>query len=704
MSDLSTLTIRQVLDRLIAANEAYRNGVPLMSDAEYDAMEDRLAELVADADPSFIEVQEAQAFLASIGAPPADDSGWTKARHAAPMGSLNKAQSVDDLRSWFKSCGVQTGLVVSDKCDGISVSLRYEGGQLVRALTRGDGEVGEDITRNVVKMKGIVHFIKGFDGHLRGEIVLRKSDWKAHFPGYANPRNAAAGIAKRLDGVGVEHLTVLHYQMIRDGGKAIPSKAVEFQVLQKVGCTVPNWQEAPDLTMVEAIYDEYVRVRRETLDYDIDGLVVEFTDPAVMETLGDLNKRPKGAVAFKFPHDAKPTTLRNIRWQVGKSGRITPVAEFDPVDLAGASVKQASLHNVSTIDTLARQVGVRALTVGDTVLVSRRNDVIPYVESVITSAGGTPLGTPDKCPECGFDLIMQGEYLLCHGEDCPAQVLGGISRWVKKIGVLGIGDSLIESLIEHAGVQDAADLYTLDPTKIEHIPTGSDGSRMGRTAHIIVDELHAKKELPLHVFVGSLGIPLCARSVCKTIVDAGFDSIDKMRSAKLAEIAAIPGIGGTKADAFVKGIVAKGALIDKLLANGVSIKAKAIGGMTGKSVCFTGVRSPEMEKAIEDAGGSVKSSVGKGLTYLVAKDPTGTSEKLKKAVALGVQVVGLDDMWVILGRPQGGTQPVQNVAPMKKKAAPAPPPAPTATPASQAAKLAATPPATALDLFGGEDP
>jgi DNA ligase (NAD+) len=197
--------------------------------------------------------------------------------------------------------------------------------------------------------------------------------------------------------------------------------------------------------------------------------------------------------------------------------------------------------------------------------------------------------------------------------------------------------------------------------------------------------------MPLHTFVGSLGIPLCARSVCKTIVDAGFDDLDKMQKATMSQIAGIPGMGAGKADEFVKGLAARRTLIDKLLDNGVTIKAKAVGVMTGKSVCFTGVRSPEMEKAIEDAGGTVKGSVGKGLTYLVQKDKTSQSGKTKDAVKHGVQIVDIDEMWTILGRPQGGTQPVQTTAARTQRKAQAPAPAPAAAPVN------------VLSLFTGND-
>jgi DNA ligase (NAD+) len=683
------MSIRSLLDELVPANKAYRSGArPTMTDADFDAKRDELDALVGlcdedDADP---DVVEARAFLAQVGDAPEADSKWATVTHGLGMTSLNKAQNAKEYLAWVAGLGVAGLLVVSDKCDGISVSLRYEAGRLVLAATRGDGITGEDITRNVVRMKGIVHHIKGFTGYLRGEIVLLRSDWKVHFPTYSNPRNAAAGIAKREDGVGCEHLTVLHYQMVRDDG-VIARKTIEFQVLERIGCAVPRWACVADADAAQAVYDQYVASIRDALDYDIDGLVVECDSTAQMEALGDLNRRPKGAVAYKFPPDRKATPLRGIPWQVGKSGRVTPVAYFDAVTLAGASVAQASLHNLANIRKLLAAAGQTCFHVGDEIVVSRRNDVIPYVEEVLKPCpDGDALIPPSCCPECGTTLKMDGEYLVCRGEDCPAQVLGGISRWVNKIGVLGLGDSILEALIEHAGVQDPADLYTLDPAKIENVVTAS-GSRLGRTAYNVVEELKLKSEVPLHIFVGSLGIPLCARSVCKSIVDAGFDSLEKMEAATVTDIAAIPGLGATKADEFVRGFAARRTLMDRLQDNGVKVKAKSVGVMTGKSVCFTGVRSPEMEKAIEDAGGTIKGSVGAGLTYLVQKDAASQSGKSQKAAALGVQIVDLDGMWAILGRTPGTGAVQVTAARTLRKATPA---------------QAAPPPSGVLSIFGDE--
>lgn len=366
------MNIRETLDRLQAANDAYRRGgLPLMSDSAYDALEDQLAEMVASADPGDPDVVAARAFLDSIGAPPSDNSGWAKVRHEVPMTSLNKAQDAAEAAAWARTVGAGD-TVVSEKMDGISVSIRYVDGVLVRAATRGDGETGEDITRNVVRMKGVVRAIKGFSGRVRGEIVLRRSDHVAHFPDYANPRNAAAGVAKRLDGVGAEHLTVYAYQIVRtDGGDPIRRKRDEFTVLERIGFPVPRWQVVDDIAAVTALRDGY---DRESLDYDIDGLVVEVDDLDRAAALGELNHRPKGAIAYKFAHMTAETTLRDVVWQVGKSGRLTPVAVFDPVLLAGARVERASLATPDRVTKLRLSKGCR-------ILVSRRNDVIPRVEA-----------------------------------------------------------------------------------------------------------------------------------------------------------------------------------------------------------------------------------------------------------------------------------------------------------------------------------
>jgi DNA ligase (NAD+) len=369
------MDIKILTQKIEAACQAYYgSGSPIMSDAEYDALEDQLRQL----DPDHY-------LLKTVGAPPGDN-GWPKVRHGIPMGSLNKAQTHVDLRKWWQSCApiepppLEAPLLVTEKLDGISISIRFEDGKFVQGVTRGDGEIGEDITRNVSLMKGVPHQLgdpplgSNWTGYLRGEIVCKKSDHKAHFPGDSNPRNTASGTAKRQsDPENCRHLTVLIYQVISDKGIVL-SKLSELEAADKMGFITPTYIEANNPREVEHIYQNYVDSAREALDYDIDGLVVEVNSLAHADALGLLHHRPKGAIAYKFPHEAKETILRDVVWQVGNSGRITPVGLFDTVVLAGAKVSRASLATVGRFTKLQ-------LTRGCRILVSRRNDVIPRIEA-----------------------------------------------------------------------------------------------------------------------------------------------------------------------------------------------------------------------------------------------------------------------------------------------------------------------------------
>lgn len=363
--------IDRLVDTIKRARKAYYDGpAPIMDDATYDALEDELRKL----DP-------ANPVLAMVGADPTG-SGWPKVKHEIPMGSLQKSQTEADLAGWFKSRGVNTPVCVSDKLDGISIGLRYEHGKLVQGLTRGDGETGEDITRNVLLMQGAVKQLpKTVKGkslpdvvYVRGEVVVKKSDFADHFKGDSNPRNTASGTAKRQsDPAKCKFLTILAYQWLPDG-MAPEFKCDEFYSLVEAGFQTAKFKVCKTEDDVLALYQEYIDTARDSLDYLIDGLVVDIDDRDVREGKGTTDGRPKGAVAFKFPHEAKETVLREIRWQVGHSGRITPVAEFDEVVLAGARVRQASLATADRVKKLRLFEGCR-------ILVSRRNDVIPRVEA-----------------------------------------------------------------------------------------------------------------------------------------------------------------------------------------------------------------------------------------------------------------------------------------------------------------------------------
>lgn len=624
--------VQLLADKLTRARHAYYNGTPAMTDAEFDRLEDELRLL----DPN-------HAFFSKVGAPVS--SGWQKVKHVIPMGSQNKAQTSEDLTKWHYANARGKELIYMDKLDGISISLRYEGCQLVQAVTRGDGVEGEDITRNV-RMMNVPQSPLIVNGWVRGEIICKKSDFAKHFPNESNPRNTASGTAKRQsDASKCKHLTVIAFEMLPDED-SLPTKLMELQVLEDAGFEVPKYLPLTGPAEVFAMYDEYLANQRDKLDYEIDGLIVRINDNDEWTAAGERNHRPAGSIAFKFPHESKETKLTNVAWQVGKSGRITPVAEFDTVSLAGARVSRASLHNWTNIQRLAGDK--HYLRMGSTVLVSRRNDVIPYVESVVEhNNAGYPFDKPDECPCCGAEPVMEGEYLVCKNSlQCPAQVSGAIKRWVNKVGILQWGDTVIDSIVENGLIETIADLYELDADMLA--ATEMSGRRVGSSAKVMLENLHAKRELPLHVFVGSLGIDLWGRSMVKKLVDQGYDTIEKMDQATATEIAALPQMGQTKAESFVNGFAHRRKVIGDIL-HYVTIQAPSTGPMKGMTICMTGFRDPAMHEAIENAGGTVKSSVSKGLHYLVLKDINSTSGKAKKARAQGTQCVGIDHMWGLLG-------------------------------------------------------
>ncbi len=359
---MSKSRIQELENKIIKARNEYYNHQPTISDKVFDAYCDELKKL----DPN-------NTALTSVGAPVVP-SEWKKAKHQIPMGSLNKVNSPSEMSDWAKDKDNKDWFV-SEKLDGLSIELIYEKGKLTQCITRGDGITGEEISVNVSRMGGVNTDLKqNFNGSLRGEIIMTKSTWKNHFPDKANPRNAASGVSKRLDGIDVDKLDVLLYQVL--GDIDFKTEVDQFKWLKKNKLGTPNYWLFKSIDEVNKHWRDYQDNDREKLDYDIDGLVVRINDFVKQMSLGDKDMRPKGAMAFKFDNEARETTLLNVEWQVGNSGRITPVAILEPVMLCGAEIKKASLHNVSYFSSLKLFKGCR-------VLVSRRNDVIPYVEENI---------------------------------------------------------------------------------------------------------------------------------------------------------------------------------------------------------------------------------------------------------------------------------------------------------------------------------
>jgi len=622
---MSETRIKQLAQDVSKANHDYYNDSPTVSDKVYDAWKDELQDLVNNCKNKKL-VAQVTLVLNSIGAM-VGVSEWRKAAHDIPMGSLNKVNTPDELGAWAKECSA-TEIFLTEKLDGISINTIWKDGTLVQAITRGDGSVGEEITPNVKKMQGIPKTLnKKFTGSLRGEIVLKKTDHKVYFPEYSNPRNAASGVAKRFDGDGSEHLTVMIYQAF---GVDFKTEQEQFAYLDKLGVIVPEHSLHKDIKSAIIEYKRYHNSAREKLDYDIDGLVCRVNSMSDQLALGDKNHRPKGAIAFKFEAEARETILNNIVWQVGSTGRITPVAEFDPVTLVGAKISRASLYNYSYIKELGVDIGAK-------VIVVRANDVIPRVEEVSKGTGKT-IKPPAKCPECDGKTEMNGEYLLCTNKTtCPAQALGRLKIWVSENNILEWGDKMLQKVLDNSLVKDVADLYKLTTDDLKSL------DRMGeKSAKNLVDVLNKHKDVPLENLIGGLGIENVATSTVKLVIKAGNDTLDSINKMSIADFEAIDGFGAIKAQAFYDGMKSNKNRIQDIINAGVTIKARIKGKLMNKSFCFTGAMSqprPKLQAMVIAAGGDVKKSVGKGLDYLVVSDPSAGTAKIKAAQKNGVKCI-----------------------------------------------------------------
>jgi len=613
--------IKELENKIFQARNDYYNGTPTVSDKIFDAWVDELRLL----DPTSKAVT-------AIGSPVVP-SEWKKAKHQIPMGSLDKVNLPAELTKWAKDMAGDEKLFVTEKLDGLSIEVIYEEGSLHQAITRGDGETGEDVTVNVVKMGGVHSHLKHkFTGSLRGEIIMKKSIHKKYFADKANPRNAASGTCKRLDGVGVEHLDILFYQVL--GDVDFKTEAKQFNWLENNGFNTPNFWTFATADEVNKHWREYQDKDREGLDYDIDGLVIRLNDMAKQIALGEKDLRPKGAIAFKFDNEARESIIRDIIWQVGNSGRITPVAVVDPVQLVGATVTRASIYNMSYIEELK-------LDIGASVLVARANDVIPRIEELVKGTGKVA-SAPKHCPECGGFTKMDGENLVCtNTEHCRAQIIGRIKNWTKELNLLEWGDTLVEKLVDAKKIKNVADLYLL---KVDDI---ADLDRLGeKTAKKCLDILWANNEITLEVFLGALSIPMIGQSTIKSIMNAGCDTLERFGQLGASQFEQVPGVGPTKAKFLADGLKHNQQVILSLIENGVKIKDKIHGTLTGKSICFTGsmkTKRPVLEKMAADQGADVKGSVGKGLTYLVIADPNSTSSKAQAARKLGTTLISEED-------------------------------------------------------------
>jgi DNA ligase (NAD+) len=640
---------------------------PTISDAEYDRLLRELESLEA-AHP---EHQSPESPTQRPGTAPSD--AFAPAKHLRPMLSLANVFDAAELEDWVER--VMKGLkreavdfVCEPKLDGVAVSLLYEKGSLVRGATRGDGETGEDITNNVRTIASVPSKLaKSKDAprriEIRGEVVIGLDDFRQlnrsreedGLPVFANPRNAAAGSLRQLDpGITASRPLVF---FAHSAGLAEPRTADRHsRFLAAAGAwgfrIHPRVRRAKGLTEVLAFYDALAS-HRDELGVDVDGVVVKVDSIEDQQTLGEVSRSPRWAVAYKFKARQAVTKVRDIIASVGRLGTITPVAELEPVALAGVTVSNASLHNMDEIER-------KDIRIGDWVTLERAGDVIPYVVGpLIERRDGSErvFKMVKRCPACGAPVARaEGEVAYrCTGTACPAQLLEKLRHFAGKnaMDIDGLGIKLITQLVDSGIVCGFADLYRLD---LEQLATLE---RMGpKSAANVIAAIDASRTRPLPRLIFALGIRHVGESAARVLARA-FGSVEALAGASIEDLEALDGIGPEMAQsirAFFE-TESGSSLVEALAEAGVvpsTVGGSAGGPLAGKTFVITGTLSlprNRVKDLIHAAGGTVTSSISKKTDYLVVGEDPGS--KIKKAKDLGVAVISEAELLVTIEGAKG---------------------------------------------------
>lgn len=631
---------------------------PLISDYEYDLLIKRLRELEA----RHPEMVTADSPTQRIGALAADR--FQKVSHPAPILSLANAFSNADLSAWYDrilkldSRVAQSGYVLEPKIDGLTVVLRYEKGILVQGATRGDGEVGEDVTANVRTIKSIPLKIPIVEGSVkvpdflvvRGEVFIMRDDFiklnqtleENGEKTYQNPRNTAAGSLRQLDSslTSTRPLTILIYAIVQSSDPMPATQWGLINFLRELGFPISDLIEKADS------FDEVLKItprwieRRDSIPYEVDGVVIKLDDLRVAEELGFVGKDPRGAIALKYPAREVTTILKDIGINVGRTGVLTPYAIFEPVEVGGVTVTKATLHN---FDFIADK-DIRIL---DRVLIKRAGDVIPYVIGPITDARTgveTPYQMPSVCPSCGQEVEhLAGEVAwYCVNAACPAQLVRNLEHFVSRgaMDIIGMGIKIVEQLAEIGLVKDVADLYRLKREDLLVLEGYKD-----KKADNLIDAIQASKKQPLARLIIGLGIRGVGEVAAADLAQK-FNDLSELAKASSLQLQQMEGFGPNTADAIVDWFArhANQALVAKLKEVGVWPLASESSGpsrrwhLDGKTFVVTGtlptLSRDQAKELIEINGGKVTDSVSKKTDYLVVGENAGS--KLDKAVSLGV--------------------------------------------------------------------
>jgi len=637
---------------------------PTISDYQYDQLMQRLIEL----ERQYPELITPDSPTQRVGGEPTKE--FPTVTHEVPMLSLANTYSEEELLDFDRRVKELLGgqpyrFVAELKIDGVAISLLYRDGIFIRGATRGDGTQGDNITNNLKTIRSIPLRVPSGRGlpknfEVRGEIFMTKKDFEAMNSRqeelgektFVNARNSTSGTLKLQDPkiVAQRKLSMFAYYL-RTTDIPLRSHYENLQLLKKLGFVVnEHIRLCNTIAEVKAYCDEW-GMKRASLPYDIDGVVVKVDSLAQQEELGAVAKSPRWAIAYKYPAEKVETILKDITLQVGRVGTITPVAELQPVFVGGTTVSRATLHNEDYI----KELDIR---IGDTVYVEKGGDVIPKVSGVNISKrpkNSSPFKFPTKCPECGSKIFRpEGEAAYyCENFECPAQVRGRIEHFAQRraMNIEGLGEAIIDLLVSQGLIHNVADIYDLKKEQIASL------ERMGeKSAQNLLDGIEASKRLPFHRVLFGLGIRFVGEGVAKLLAD-NFPSIEQLQRATQEELESVEGIGPRIAESVVRFFNDKHSrqLIDRLAKAGVHMKAEKKKVSTdspfaGKTFVLTGglesMSRDEAKEKIESLGGKTASSVSTKTDYIIVGKDAGS--KLAKAKALGIPTLSEEEFLKML--------------------------------------------------------
>lgn len=630
---------------------------PTMPDFEYD----RLLRELEDLEKANPELALPDSPTKRVGGQAVNTFG--EVTHAVPLMSLQDVFSLEELDDFLvrtKEAVPGAQFSVEPKIDGLSVALEYVDGQFVRGATRGDGNVGEDVTENLRTIRSIPMALEGAPARLivRGEVFMPKKTFHALNEAleengektFANPRNAAAGSLRQKDPkvTAKRKLDILVFNVQLAEGKTFVSHVETLEYLKSLHFKVIPYKLLSD---VEKISKEVIRINeeREKLSCDIDGAVIKLDDLAARERLGNTAKFPRWAVAYKYPPEEKETLVEDIVIQVGRTGVLTPKAVVAPVRLAGTTVTNATLHNQDFISRLD-------IRIGDTVRIRKAGEIIPEILEVNLSKrpeGTQPYLLPKKCPVCGaaVERDEDGAFLRCTGAECPAQLSRNIAHFVSRdaMDIEGLGSAIVDSLIEKGAIRSPADIYYLTMDELSGLWKSG-----AKAAQKLLDAIAASKSQDVSRLIFALGIRQVGAKTGKSLA-AAFGSLDKLMEATLEELTQVPDIGEVTAESICEWFAQPQSrhMVRRLKEAGVNFESKRVVTDTrfaGKTIVLTGALSrftrEEATEKIELFGGKASGSVSKKTSFVVAGENAGSKER--KARELGIPVLTEDEFLEML--------------------------------------------------------